>query len=84
MVDDSGAPARPVQGYLTLKCPGLCSQIGLQRNIRAKTARDVGVQLVLVLGHLIDTIRQQCAKFDRKRTPLGPYSRPMPRVLGGS
>jgi len=48
---------------LSLKCRGLCPLIRGQRNSWAKTARGVGVQLMLVLGDLIDTIRQQCAKF---------------------
>ena len=35
-----------------------------------KTARGVGVQLMSVLGDSIDTIRQQCAKFDKKNDLL--------------
>jgi hypothetical protein len=30
------------------------------------------------------TTESSCTPYIRKRTPLGPYSRPMPRVLGGS
>ena len=41
----------------------------------AKTARGVGAQLMLVLGDVIDTIRQQCAKF---RDTLRTVGRPLP------
>ena len=54
---------------LSLMRPGLGLQICRARNSEAKTVRGVGIQLMSVLGDSIDTIRQQCAKFDSAPNP---------------
>ena len=43
-------------------------------------------QVSRFLGHLslFTATRNMCTSLIRKRNPLGPYHRPMPRVLGGS
>ena len=57
--------ATPLEGigdFGNPKWSGLVRQILWTRNSRATTARGVGAQLMLVLGDLIETIRQFCAK----------------------
>ena len=55
--------------YISLKWRGLGPLVRGAKNSGAKTAHGVSVQFMVVLGDLIDTIRQQCAKFDSAPSP---------------
>ena len=64
----------------------LISGVGVSRDTRPR-APAIEVRLEHVVQHLLggwEFVVYRGTSHTRKRTPLGPYRRPLPRVLGGS